>query len=77
MEHEVNSYCLEKFRALDDRLKNGDTNFRDHDERLVGVEHDVTYLTRSLNGVTRALWGVAGAIGMAALGLIVYFLQTK
>lgn len=69
--------CKEKFMAIEDRLQKGDDVSRQHGESIIEVKADVSNLTKSLEGVTKALWGVAAAIGMSMLGFIIWFIQTK
>lgn len=74
---EMLSDCKEKFKDIDKRLEKGDDEFKAHGEKIVKVETNVDNLTRSLRGVTAALWGVASAIGLSVLGLLVFFIETN
>jgi hypothetical protein len=77
MEREILPSCKERFDSIYERLEKGDDESREHGEKIIKVETNVDNLTKSLNGVTRALWGVASAIGMTLLGFIIWFIQTK
>jgi hypothetical protein len=77
MEHEINAFCRERFDKIDARLEKGDNEFRDHGEKIVEIKTDVSHLTKSLEGVTKALWGVAGAIMATLFGFLLWFIQTK
>lgn len=77
MEHDVLPGCKERFDKIDRRLEDGDRIFDSHGERIVGVEHDVSHLTKSLDGVTKALWGVATAIGMSLIGFLIWFVENR
>lgn len=67
--------CRDRFIRIEDRLQDGDKQFDEHGERLSGVEHDVSHLTKSLDGVTKALWGVAVTGGAAVVAFIFWVLQ--
>lgn len=77
MEHEVLPACREQFDSINRRLEKGDDEFKAHGEKIVKVETNVDNLTRSLHGVTAALWGVAAAIGMSLFGFLIWFIQNK
>lgn len=75
MEHDILPECRDRFIRIEDRLQDGDKQFDKHGERLSGVEHDVSHLTKSLDGVTKALWGVAVTGGAAVVAFIFWVLQ--
>lgn len=77
MEHEINQSCKERFDSIDKRLEKGDDEFKIHGEKIVKVETNVDNLTRSLHGVTYALWGVAASIIATLSGFVIWFIQTK
>jgi hypothetical protein len=59
MDHELNQSCKDRFDKIDERLDKGDSEFKQHGEKLVELKTDMTYLAKSLDGVTKALWTVA------------------
>jgi hypothetical protein len=75
MEHEMNQSCKERFDKIDGRLSKGDDEFKDHGEKIVELKTDMSYLTKSLDGVTKALWAVAFSIAMTLLGFFVWYVE--
>jgi hypothetical protein len=75
MEHDMNQTCKEHFDRIDERLDKGDGEFREHSEKIVELKTDLTYLTKSLDGVTKALWAVAFSIAMTLLGFFFWYVQ--
>lgn len=75
MEHEMLDTCRERFEHIEGRLDRGDAEFKEHGERLVEMKTDISYLTKSLDGVTKALWAVACSIATTLLGFVVWYIQ--
>jgi hypothetical protein len=75
MDSEINQTCKDRFDKIDERLGKGDGEFRSHSEKLVELKTDMAYLTKSLDGVTKALWAVAFSIAMTLLGFFIWYIQ--
>ena len=74
-DHEMLACCEEKFCSIENKLEQSSEKFELHGNRMTGLEHDVSHLTKSLDGVTKALWGVAATIGTAVVGFVVWAIQ--
>lgn len=70
VEHEMNAGCREKFKQIEESLKEGAEDMQKHSLDIVEMKTDVKSITKSLDGVTKALWGMAAAILMALLGFM-------
>jgi hypothetical protein len=77
MEQEMRADCKERFEKIVARLEKGDDEFGNHAERITRTETNVDNLTRSLKGVTNALWGVAVSIMGMLVGFVLWFIQNK
>jgi hypothetical protein len=75
MNCEMNPECRERFEKIDTRLDKGDDEFKEHGEKIVELKTDMAHLTKSLDGVTKALWGVAVSIAMTLLGFLVWYVE--
>ena len=75
MDHEINQSCKDHFDKIDERLDKGDIEFKQHGEKLVELKTDMAYLTKSLDGVTKALWAVAFSIAMTLLGFFIWYIE--
>jgi hypothetical protein len=75
MESEMNQTCKDRFDKIDERLDKGDDEFKNHGEKLVELKTDMAYLTKSLDGVTKALWAVAFSIAMTLLGFFIWYIE--
>lgn len=69
--------CRERFEKIDARLEKGDEAFGNHVERITRTETNVDNLTRSLRGVTNALWGVAVSIMGLLVGFVLWFIKNR
>jgi hypothetical protein len=76
MNCEVNPTCKEHFDKIDERLEKGDGEMKHQSEDIVELKTNLAYLTKSLDGVTKALWGVAASIAMTLLGFFLWYVQT-
>jgi hypothetical protein len=71
----MNQTCKDRFDKIDERLDKGDGEFKEHGEKLVELKTDMVYLTKSLDGVTKALWAVAFSIAMTLLGFFIWYIE--
>jgi len=71
----MNQTCKDRFDKIDERLDKGDDEFKNHGEKLVELKTDMAYLTKSLDGVTKALWAVAFSIAMTLLGFFIWYIE--
>jgi hypothetical protein len=75
VENEMNQTCKEHFDKIDERLEKGDDVFTNHGEKLVELKTDMSYLAKSLDGVTKALWAVAFSITMTLIGFFIWYIE--
>lgn len=74
----------ERIRQHRDMLEEHEHRLNDHENRLQKeerhsgvVDESVKNMCQRVDGLTKALWAVAAALGTTALGLIVDFIKTK
>ena len=75
MEHEMNQSCKDRFDKIDERLEKGDNEFKENGTQIIELKQDMRYISKSLDRVTKALWGVALSIGMALLGFFIWCVE--
>ena len=75
--------CELEFQRIWNRLSAGDQSFnklRDctdkNDRRILVIETNMINLIKSMTGLTRSLWGAAGAIGVIGIGFIIWYIQS-
>lgn len=73
---EVRPECKEHFDRIDQRLEEGDDEFKDHADRIKGVEKDTSHLTANLHAVVAALWAIALLAFSSLLAFVFWFLET-
>ena len=75
--------CDKEFERIWTRLSCGDQSFdllkdknEKHDRRILVIETNMINLIKSMTGLTRALWGAAGAICAIGIGFIIWYIQS-
>lgn len=76
-EENIRPECAERFRRILDRLDDGDNLFSSHGERIKAVETNVDNVTKSLDRVAHALWGVAAASISILIGFVFWYIENK
>lgn len=70
-------YCTEKFELIQNRL-NIKSDLLDKQGIAIEVmKTDMNHLTKSLNALTKALWGVAATIMATLLSFFIWYIQIK
>jgi len=77
MEHEVNENCKDHFNRIDKRLEDGDTKLDDHSNKITRLDANVANITKSLDGLSKALWGVSASIVAGLFAFFIWYVQTK
>ena len=72
---EMHEHCKEQFREINKRLDEGDKLFIKHTTEIAVLQTNVDSLVKSLNGLTKALWGVCGTILTVLFGFVVWYIQ--
>lgn len=74
----------ERYLRHQDILDEHEHRLNDHEKRLRKeethsgvVDESVKNLCRRMDGLTKALWAAAAALGTTALGMIVDFIKTR
>lgn len=78
MEHqhlEMHEQCKERFKAIDERLAAGEKVFNQHTTDIAVVQTNVESLITSMNGLTKALWGVCGTTLATLIGFFIWYIQ--
>ena len=71
-----NEYCSERFSRLEGRGDQKSQELDHHAVQLARLEGKFDRLTHSLQGLTKALWGMSGAIVSVLLGFFIWYVQT-
>jgi len=77
MEHEVNENCKDHINRIDKRLEEGDTKLDDHSNKITRLDANVSNVTKSLDGLSKALWGVSASIVAGLFAFFIWYVQTK
>ena len=72
---EMHEPCRERFREIDKRLDEGEKIFSRHTTEIAVVQTNMQNLIKSMNGLTKALWGVCGTTFSALIGFFVWYIQ--
>ena len=73
---EVKDYCRERFERIEGRLDEKSKLLDENNTEIEVLKTDMGHLTKSLNALTRALWGVAGATVATLASFVVWYLQS-
>lgn len=79
MEHyhgEMHEACKERFKAIDDRLNEGDRLMSEHTTEIAVLKTNMNSLIKSINGLTKSLWGVCGTILATLFGFFIWYIQS-
>ena len=77
MEHDRNPQCIDDFNEIKRRLGEGNDKFENQGNRLVKLEANFENLTRSMDRLTMALWGVTASIMATLIGFLLWYIQNK
>lgn len=72
---DMNDECKERFREIDNRLRAGDKLFNQHSTDIAIIHTNVDLLIKSMNNLTKALWGVCGTVFATLAGFFVWYIQ--
>lgn len=79
-----NDYCMERFENIEKRLEVGEKRMNGKSEIIDkhGVDIEViktntAHLTKSMDALTKALWGVAATTMATLLSFFVWYIQNK
>jgi hypothetical protein len=76
--------CDERHKALSDTVDRHEKLLDEHGEKIDGLTIASTQntanldnLAKSLDGQTKAIWGLVGAVGVALLGFFIWYIQNR
>jgi uncharacterized coiled-coil protein SlyX len=75
MEQEIKEVCKERFLRLEHRMDIKSEHLDQCEVTLATIQRDIDYLTKSLNALTKALWGMAGTTLATLLGFFIWYVQ--
>ena len=78
MEHnhmEMHEVCRERFKSIDERLNEGARLMGEHTTEIAVLKTNMKSLIKSINGLTKSLWGVCGTIVATLFGFFVWYIQ--
>lgn len=75
--------CKEEFERLHKRIDKRDevfneqeTELKDHAVAIAKISEDVIHVTKSIGGLTKALWGVAASLIATLFGFVIWYIQS-
>lgn len=72
---EIRAYCKEKFDLLDRRMNAKSALISRHETEIEVLKSDLLHLTKSLNGLTRALWGMVSTIIVSLFSFFIWYIK--
>ncbi len=72
---EMHPSCRERIAAIDRRLRDGDKLLAEHTTEIAVLKTNMSSLIKSINGLTRSLWGVCGTISATLFGFFIWYIQ--
>lgn len=72
---EVQAICAERFKRNDARMEEAEDTIKEHSIDLASLKTNVANITKSLDGVTKALWAVALSIMSILFGFVIWYIQ--
>lgn len=70
------AYCRKRFETIERRLDLKSVMLDKHNADIEVIKTDMAHLTKSLNALTKALWGVAGTTVAALFSFFIWYIQT-
>lgn len=72
---EINEECRDRFKEIDNRLRAGDKLFNQHTTDIAVIHTNVEMLIKSMNNLTKALWGVCATTLASLTGFLIWYIQ--
>ena len=80
--HDMRSECRKAFEQIYDRLDKGDDSFQKHsdaihraDIELAELRTNMNNLVKSMDQLTKGIWGMVMAIAGTGIGFVIWFIQ--
>ena len=71
----MNDLCKEQFRQIHNRLEDGDRILNNHTADIAETKANVNNLVKSMQSLTKALWGVCGTTLATLLSFLIWYIQ--
>lgn len=75
--------CNERHKAIDQKITEHEKRLDEQEKELGGVltasatnTADIKHLTKSLDALTKALWGFITTIALTAVGFLIWYVQS-
>ena len=72
----INEYCKEKFQTFEKSLNYKSEQIDKQAIDLAKLSVEVANVTKSMNALTKALWGVSGTIIATLIGFFIWYVQS-
>ncbi|MBQ8525969.1 MAG: hypothetical protein IJ460_04555 [Clostridia bacterium] len=72
---EKNDNCKERFREIESRLDEGDKLLIKHSTDIAVLHTNIEMLIKSMNCLTKALWGICGTTITTLFGFLIWYVQ--
>jgi hypothetical protein len=83
MEHELRTSCAERFQRIEDRLDRGEDTTHEqgekihqHDVEMTELRANINHLVKSMDGQTKAIWGMVVTLLTMGLGFVIWYIQS-
>ena len=74
--HEMHESCKERFKDIISRIEEGEMVFSQHTTEIAVVKTNMENLVKSMNALTKALWGLCGTVLSVLIGFFVWYIQS-
>lgn len=73
---EMHEQCKERFKEIISRIEAGEKVFSQHTTEIAVVKTNMENLVKSMNALTKALWGLCGTTLSVLIGFFVWYIQS-
>lgn len=74
--NQIQAYCKERFENLQNSLNSKEQILNKQSIDIEVLKTNLAHLTKSLNALSNALWGMAGALMLSLFSFFVWYVQT-
>ena len=82
--HLMRAECRKAFEQITERLDKGDHSFKEHsdaihrtDIELAELRTNMNNLVKSMDQLTKGIWGMVLAIAGTGIGFVIWFIQSS
>lgn len=80
-DHEITPLCEHRFARIEERLDQGDVQFKDqeksihsHDVQMMELRTQIQHLVKSMDGQIKAIWGMVVTLVTMGIGFVIWFI---